>query len=114
MTTHTLPRIPAALLLLLLAGPVAADVGDPQVRTDHPWYPGELSCSTFDRLFATQAELYKRATGRDVSTDEDKALASWYWRNLHYAHGEEGKNDCFATGFDKAEWNRDYWGGLFA
>jgi hypothetical protein len=25
-----------------------ADVGDPQIRTDHPWYPGELACSTFD------------------------------------------------------------------
>ena len=42
------------------------------------------------------------------------SLASWYWRNLHYAHGEEGRQDCFAAGFDKAEWNRDYWTGLFA
>src|SRR5262249_19176948 len=24
------------------------------------------------------------------------------------------KNDCFVAGFDKAEWNRDYWTGLFA
>src|SRR3954468_9592846 len=88
--------------------PALAAVGDPQVKTDHPWYPGELSCSTFERLFKTQAELYRRETGRDVSTDEDKVLASWYWRNLHFAHGEEGKQDCFAAGFDKAEWNRDY------
>jgi hypothetical protein len=91
-----------------------AAVGDPQLKTDHPWYPGELACSTFDRLFATQAAAYTRATGRPVTTDEDKALASWYWRNLHYAHGEEGRQDCFAAGFDKAEWNRDYWTGLFA
>jgi hypothetical protein len=88
--------------------------GDPQVKTDHPWYQGELSCSTFDRLFKTQAELYKRVTGRDVSTDEDKALASWYWRNIHYAHGEEGKIDCFGGGFAKGDANRDYWTGLFA
>jgi hypothetical protein len=99
----------------LVFGPAAlAAVGDPQLKTDHPWYPGELSCSTFPRLFRTQAEVYRRVTGRSVDSDEDKALASWYWRNLHYAHGEEGANDCFARGFDKAEWNREYWAGLFA
>lgn len=96
------------------ASPVSAAVGDPQIKTDHPWYPGELSCSTFERLFATQAQVYRRVTGRAVSTDEDKALASWYWRNLHYAHGEEGGNDCFGRGFDRAEWNREYWTGLFS
>src|SRR4028118_287210 len=88
--------------------------GDVQLKTDHPWYPGELSCSTFERLFATQAELYKRVTGRDVKSDEDKALASWHWRNLHYAHGEEGKCDPFGAGFNKSDWNREYWNGLFA
>ena len=93
---------------------VRASAGDPQVKTDHPWYPGELSCSTFDRLFRTQAELYRRVTGRAVDTDEDKALASWYWRNLHFAHGEEGQGDCFDQGFTKGDWNRDYWTGLFA
>ena len=67
--------------ILLAAGAARADVGDPQTKTDHPWYPGELSCSTFERLFKTQAEVYKRVTGRDVGTDEDKVLASWYWRN---------------------------------
>ena len=56
--------IVASVLLLLAAGAAHADNGDPQTRTDHPWYPGELSCSTFDRLFATQAELYKRVTGQ--------------------------------------------------
>ena len=94
--------------------PAMAGSGDPQLKTDHPWYPGELSCSTFDRLFKTKAEVYKRVTGRDVSTDEDKALAAWYWRNLHFAHGEEGKVDCFGAGVDKGETNRDYWTGLFA
>src|SRR6478609_9449579 len=104
----------AAWAGLAATRPALASSGDPQVKTDHPWYPGELSCSTFDRLFKTEAEAYKRATGRGVDTDEDKALAAWYWRNTHYAHGEEGHQDCFAAGFDKAEWNRDYWTGLFA
>lgn len=105
----------AALLALSLAAASArAAGGDPQIRTDHPWYPGELSCSTYERLFATQAAVYKRVTGRDVNTDEDKALASWFWRNFNYAHAEEGKNDCFGAGFAKGEANRDYWVGLFA
>ncbi len=103
-----------ALVILGFAGSVQASSGDPQIKTDDPWYPGELSCSTFDRLFKTQAELYTRVTGRKVESDEDKALASWYWRNLHYAHGEEGQCDLFGQGFKKSEWNRDYWTGLFA
>ena len=40
--------------VVLAASVARADVGDPQVGTDHPWYPGELSCSTYERLFATQ------------------------------------------------------------
>jgi hypothetical protein len=104
----------AGILTLASAGVAKAGVGDPQLKTSHPWYPGELSCSTFDRLFKTQADLYQRVTGRTVATDEDKALASWYWRNLHFAHGEEGSVDCFAAGYPRGEWNRDYWTGLFA
>ena len=93
-----------------------AGVGDPQIRTDHPWYPGELACSTWDRLFSTQAEVYKRATGRDCVSDEDKALAAWLWRNTHYWHGEEGEEDLWGKGFRLGgdTRNREYWTGLFA
>lgn len=91
-----------------------ADVGDPQIRTDHPWYPGELACSTFERLFATQAECYRRVTGVEPTTDEHKALASWFWRNLHYYHAEDGRQDLFGKGFAHEEnWTREYWTGLF-
>lgn len=103
-----------AFLLGTVASIAFAASGDPQLMTDHPWYPGELACSTFERLFKTQAEAYKRATGRAVETDEDKALASWYWRNLHFAHGEEGLENCFAQGFAKGGGTREYWTGLFA
>jgi hypothetical protein len=101
---------------LLIATPARADVGDPQVRTDHPWYPGELSCSTFDRLFATQAELYQRVTGVKPTTDEQKALAAWLWRNTHYWHGEDGAEDLWGKGFAKGGdvRAREYWTGLFA
>jgi hypothetical protein len=107
-------RIAFAAIVLLVAGPAVAALGDPQLKTDHPWYPGDLAISTFDRLFATEAALYKRVTGKDVNSDEDKALAAFLWRNTHFAHAEEGRQDCFAAGFEKAEWNRDYWTGLFA
>ena len=94
---------------------ILAAVGDPQLRTDHPWYPGELACSTFERLTITQGEQYRWATSLEVKTDEQKALASWFWRNTHYAHGEEGAEDLWGTGFTKGDLRtREYWTGLFA
>jgi len=104
------------LQFLLIASLNAAEVGDPQIRTDHPWYPGELAISTFDRLFATQAEAYERATGRRVESDEDKALAAWFWRNTHYWHGEAGGRNLWGDGIAKGKDRRlrEYWNGLFA
>jgi hypothetical protein len=109
-------RFASVIALLSLAPWANADVGDPQLKTDHPWYPGELACSTWDRLFATQAEVYKRVTGRDCTSDEDQALAAWLWRNTHYWHGEEGAEDLWGQGFGKGidTRGREYWTGLFA
>jgi hypothetical protein len=103
-------------LVLALSAPAGAGVGDPQLGTDHPWYPGELACSTWDRLFAHQEAVYKRVTGRDCATDEDKVLAAWLWRNTHYWHGEEGAEDWWGKGFGKGgdARAREYWTGLFA
>jgi hypothetical protein len=112
------PRIAAfgTIILLSSAAAVTAGVGDPQVRTDHPWYPGELACSTFERLFATQAALFERVVGVRPETDEQKALASWLWRNTHYWHGEEGAQDLWGHGFTAGGdlRTREYWTGLFA
>ncbi len=104
-----------AAAVLLTAGAARADVGDPQAKTDHPWYPGELSCSTFPRLFATQAELYKRVVGVEPKTDEQKALAAFLWRNTHYWHGTEGLTDLWGKGYGQGgdSRTRDYWTGLF-
>ena len=92
-----------------------AGVGDPQIRTDHPWYPGELAISTFERLFATQADVYRRVTGNRVDSDEDRALASWLWRNTHYWHGEAGRRNLWGQGFQQGRdlRLREYWNGLF-
>jgi hypothetical protein len=103
------------VLACCAAGALAVE---PQVKTDHPWFPGELSCSTFERLFATQAALYERVTGRKADNDEDKALASWYWRNLNFYHFHNPEEptwiDAAAPGKRPAgDEVRDYWTGLF-
>src|SRR5581483_11255796 len=87
------------LAALILCPFAAADVGDPQAKTDHPWYPGELAFSTFDRLFATEAALYRRVTGKEVKTDEDRALAALLFRLTHYWHGDEGTQNYWGKGF---------------
>ncbi len=106
----------AACLLALLFEAVRGGVGDPQLRTDHPWYPGELACSTFERLFETQADAYRMVVGAAPQTDEQKALAAWLWRNTHYWHGEEGAEDLWGEGFERGmdTRTREYWTGLFA
>ena len=93
-----------------------ADVGDPQVSTSHPWYPGELACSTFERLQESQARVYELVTGARPKSDQEKALAAWLWRNTHYAHGEEGAEDLWGQGFTKGMdlRTREYWTGMFA
>src|SRR3954462_5875537 len=93
-----------------------AGVGDPQIRTDHPFYPGELACSTFPRLFEEQQKQYQRLTGILTTNEHHRALASWVWRNTHYAHGEEGAEDLWGKGFKSGGdlRTREYWTGLFA
>ena len=114
-TLHITRNIFFSLMALGLLTQAFADVGDPQIRTDHPWYPGELAISTFERLFATQAAAYERVTGRRVDSDESKALASWFWRNTHYWHGETGRRDLWGQGLGKGKDQRlrEYWNGLF-
>jgi hypothetical protein len=72
--------------------------------------------SSFERLAVTQAAQYERVTGLKADNDENKALAAWFFRNTHYAHGEEGKENLWGKGFanDSQHATRDYWTGLFA
>ena len=112
---YALRRV-AALLSASVVLPLCGGVGDPQLRTDHPFYPGELACSTFERLFASQAAQYEHVTGVLPTNDHHRALASWFWRNTHYAHGEEGAENLWSTGFKgKGDLRtREYWTGLFS
>src|SRR3954468_23743467 len=88
-----------AFLVPSLGAAALADVGDPQAKTDHPWYPGELAFSSFDRLFALEKDLFKRTTGREAVSDEDKALAALLFRLTHYWHGEEGSQNLWGQGY---------------
>ncbi|MFT5468888.1 MAG: hypothetical protein ACI8UO_004001 [Verrucomicrobiales bacterium] len=103
------------LSILLLPAFAFGGVGDPQIKTDHPWYPGELAISTFDRLFETQAAAYERVTGKRPESDEDKALAAWFWRNTHYWHGTGGGRDLWGEGLNQGKDKRlrEYWNGMF-
>ncbi len=114
MTDRTLLHVMVATFIV--ANLALAEVGDPQIRTDHPWYPGELAMSTFDRLFETQAKAYERVTGQQVNSDETKALAAWLWRNTHYWHGEAGSRDLWGDGLTGGRDRRlrEYWNGFFA
>ncbi|RYD82833.1 MAG: hypothetical protein EOP84_08845, partial [Verrucomicrobiaceae bacterium] len=109
-------RLTLAVSLGLSITSLKAGVGDPQISTDHPWYPGELACSTFERLIATQARIYERVTGNAPKSEEQKALAAWLWRNTHYFHGEEGAEDLWGKGFRRGgdSRTREYWTGFFA
>ncbi len=106
-----------ALILLAFTAYAACaadgNVGDPQLMTDHPFWQGELSCSTFPRLFKTQAALYSRFTGRQADNDEDKALASWLWRNTHYFHCTLLPEPDIFNHLEN-EVVRDYWTGLYS
>ncbi|MFQ6048141.1 MAG: hypothetical protein ACE5K7_02125, partial [Phycisphaerae bacterium] len=98
-----------------------AAVGDPQIMTDHPWFPGELSCSTVQRVIQAGYVQYRRVTGRDPVTDQDKALAAWYWRNTHFWHTEDARLDYWGSGFRDGQgptggdlFPREFWLGLFS
>ena len=108
-------RILALSLLLLCSVPVfGLSAGDPQLMTDHAWYPGELSCSNFTRLFARQASVYNRETTRTANNDEDKAIASWYWRMYNYYHFTSPEEYIYSDTATDGAAIRDYWDGLFS
>jgi hypothetical protein len=104
-----------ALIWCWLCALLHAGVGDPQLGTQHPYYPGEWHSSSFERLSAAQAKLYKHVTQRDVTSEQDKVLAAWLWRNTHYWHGEPGAEDLWGEGFTRGpdRTSREYWGGLY-
>lgn len=101
---------------LTLVGSALAGVGNPQVTTKHPYYPGDAAVRSFLALRSAQSNLYTHVTGQEVKTDQDKAIAAWLWRNTHYWHGEPGAENIWGQGFGKGPDStpREYWTGLVA
>jgi len=93
-------RQPAAFLLPVLAfamlcvSQLMAAVADPQVKTDHPFYQGELSCSTYERVRdASFAHFASLPGGKTPTTETEKLVALWAWRVAHHQHADG--NDCY-------------------
>lgn len=75
----------AGLVTAVLTSSVTAEVGNPQIRTDHPIYPGELAYSTQDRL--AQSVIHSGDWGLGLGDSErDVALKFFLWRITHTIH----------------------------
>ncbi len=74
------------LAVLAAAGALAApaQAGDPQLKTDHPYYPGELGMSTPQRAVQTALSTPRGTLGS--STNRDKMIRLFLWRAETFAH----------------------------
>jgi hypothetical protein len=61
-----------------------AQTGDPQLKTDHPNYPGEAALSTPTKVIAHAMGISRGSLGN--STNRDKLIRLFLWRAEHYAH----------------------------
>lgn len=74
----------ASLVATAFMSGAFAAVGNPQIRTDHPIYPGELAYSTYDRLAKT---IIDSDWGLGLGTSErDVAIKFFLWRITHTIH----------------------------
>jgi len=74
-----------AFALVTASSAVAwAQTGDPQLSTDHPYYPGEGAISTPARAVAHALATPRGSLGN--STNRDKLIRLFLWRAEHYAH----------------------------
>jgi len=74
----------AGLIVALCGSITLGGVGNPQIRTDHPLYPGELAYSTPERLAKTILETNWGLGLGD--SPRDNALRLWLWRITHTIH----------------------------
>lgn len=84
MNRWQIPQLAGVLVLLSLL-PVRAGVGNPQIRTDHPLYPGELAYSTLDRFAHSIINSGDWGLGLGDS-HRDIALKLWLWKITHTMH----------------------------
>ena len=78
-------RVLAGMLLVSSCATAMAGVGDPQIRTDHPLYPGELAYSTQERFARSIIDSGDWGLGLGNS-ERDVALKLWLWKITHTLH----------------------------
>jgi hypothetical protein len=61
-------------------------VGDPQIWTDHPYYPGEGALSTPRRIVETALATPRGGLVED-GTNRSALIKLFLWRAEHYTHG---------------------------
>jgi hypothetical protein len=71
-------------LSVAASGDAGAQAGDPQLRTDHPHFPGELAMSTPPRVVSTALAMPRGSLGN--TTNRDKLIRLFLWRAEHYGH----------------------------
>lgn len=77
----------AALLstaLLRIESPAEAQVGDPQLRTNHQYFPGELAMSTPARAVNHAMVAGRGSVGS--TSNRDKLIRLFLWRSETFAH----------------------------
>jgi MYXO-CTERM domain-containing protein len=79
-----LRQISWALVVTALAPAARAQVGDPQLLTDHPYYPGEGAMSTPARAVKLAMDTPRGTLG--TGNDRDKLIRLFLWRIEHFAH----------------------------
>lgn len=72
------------LVLLLAAAPARGQVGDPQLETDHVYFPGEGAMSTPARAVKMAMSAPRGTLGGE--SGRDKLIRLFLWRAEHYAH----------------------------
>ena len=70
--------------LLAFSVSALAQVGGPELTTDHPYYPGEGAMST--PLKATTAAMAVPRGTLGSASGRDQMIRLFLWRGEHYAH----------------------------
>ncbi len=76
--------IPSFVAALSVASSAWAQTGDPQLKTDHPYSPGEGAMSTPARAVALALATPRGSLGS--ASNRDRMIRLFLWRAEHYAH----------------------------
>jgi len=73
-----------SVFVLAFSASAWAQTGDPELKTDHPYFPGEAAMSTPTKAVAHALAIPRGSLGN--STNRDKLIRIFLWRGEHFAH----------------------------